>query len=188
MNWDEMDRYGRGIWAAGAIRFHKKRFWVYFFDPDEGYFMSTAARPEGPWEPVHKMMRGKGWDDCCPFWDEDGQGYLIGTNFSDHYKIHLLKMSADGKSIINGSDKVIYQSKGMSIGQKAGLSYFGSPNYSAIEISYNGSVKQLSIIDKESKVLGPELSGDNIWFNIAPVRGFPERCFLKHQDGLSGYY
>jgi beta-xylosidase len=111
MNWDKMNRYGRGIWA-GAIRYHDKKFWIYFGTPDGGYFMSTAQKAEGPWEPVHKVLAEKGWDDCCPFWDDDGQGYLVGTNFSDGYKIHLFQMTRDGKALIRESDKVIYQSKG----------------------------------------------------------------------------
>lgn len=111
MNYTEMNRYGKGIWA-GAIRYHNNRFWIYFGDPDEGYFMSSAAKAEGPWEPLHRVWAEKGWDDCCPFWDEDGQGYFIGTHFADGYKIHLFKMTADGKSLIKESDKVIYQSNG----------------------------------------------------------------------------
>jgi beta-xylosidase len=111
MNWDKMNRYGRGIWA-GAIRYHDKKFWIYFGDPDMGYFMSTAKKAEGPWEPLHKVLGEKGWDDCCPFWDDDGQAYFIGTNFADGYKIHLFKMTADGKTLLKETDKVIYQSKG----------------------------------------------------------------------------
>lgn len=111
MNWDKMNRYGRGIWA-GAIRYHEKKFWVYFGTADEGYFMSTSKKAEGPWESLHCVLKEKGWDDCCPFWDDDGQGYLVGSNFSDGYKIHLFKMTADGKELIKESDKVIYQSKG----------------------------------------------------------------------------
>jgi beta-xylosidase len=111
MNWDKMNRYGKGIWA-GAIRYHNKKFWIYFGTPDEGYFMTTAKNPAGPWEPLHHMLKDKGWDDCCPFWDDDGQGYFVGTNFSDGYKIHLFKMTADGKELIKESGKIIYQSKG----------------------------------------------------------------------------
>lgn len=111
MNWDKMNRYGKGIWA-GAIRYHNKKFWVYFGTPDEGYFMTTAKNAAGPWAPLHPVLKEKGWDDCCPFWDDDGQAYFIGTNFSDGYKIHLFKMTADGKELIKESDKVIYQSKG----------------------------------------------------------------------------
>ncbi len=111
MDWKEMNRYGRGIWA-GAIRYHDRKFWVYFGTPDEGYFMTTADKIEGPWTPLHCLLNEKGWDDCCPFWDGDGQGYFVGTAFSDGYKIHLWKMTADGKDLIKESDKVIYQSKG----------------------------------------------------------------------------
>lgn len=111
MTYKQMDRYGRGIWA-GAIRYHNNRFWVYFGDPDEGYFMTSAEKPEGPWAPLTHILAEKGWDDCCPFWDEDGQAYLIGTHFAGGYKIHLFRMTADGRSLIKVSDKVIYQSDG----------------------------------------------------------------------------
>src|SRR5579862_194498 len=51
LNWDRMNRYARGVWA-GAIRYHDGKFWVYFGTPDEGYFMTTAESPAGPWEPL----------------------------------------------------------------------------------------------------------------------------------------
>jgi beta-xylosidase len=111
LNWNNMNRYGRGIWA-GSIRYHEGKFWVYFGSPDEGFFMSTAKDPAGPWDPLHKFWGVQGWDDCCPFWDDDGQGYFVATNFADNYKIHLFKMSPDGKEIILESDSVIHQSKG----------------------------------------------------------------------------
>jgi beta-xylosidase len=111
MNWDKMNRYGKGIWA-GAIRYHDHRFWVYFGTPDEGYFMSTATNPDGPWEPLHSVLNSKGWDDCCPFWDDDGQGYLVGTHYSDAYSIHLFKLTPDGKDIVPQTDHIIHQSKG----------------------------------------------------------------------------
>lgn len=111
LNWDKMNQYGRGIWA-GAIRFHNKKFWIYFGTPDEGYFMTTADNPSGPWSPLYHVLNEKGWDDCCPFWDEDGQGYLVGTNFQNGYEIHLFKLSSDGKSLIGGSDKIIHRSNG----------------------------------------------------------------------------
>jgi len=105
-NWDHMNRYGKGVWA-GAIRYHDHRFWVYFGTPDEGYFMSTAAHPAGPWEPLHQTLKAGGWDDCCPFWDDDGQGYLVGTCFKDGYKTTLFKLTSDGRDIIPDSGRVI---------------------------------------------------------------------------------
>ena len=111
LNWDRMDRSGRGIWA-GSIRYHEGRYWVYFTSPDEGLFMSTAANPAGPWTPLKAVWGVSGWDDPCPFWDDDGQAYLVMTNFAQDYKIHLFKMAADGTSLVAGSDRIIHQSKG----------------------------------------------------------------------------
>lgn len=111
LNWDRMNRYGKGIWA-GAIRYHDGKFWIYFGTPDEGYFMTTAKDPGGPWEPLHQVLNAGGWDDPCPFWDYDGQGYLVGSNFRDGYKIHLWKLTPDGRELVKESDHVIYQSRG----------------------------------------------------------------------------
>lgn len=117
MNWDRMNRYGTGVWA-GSIRYYKNRFWVYFGTPDEGFFMSSASKPEGPWEPLHCLMPAKGWDDCCSFLDDDGQLYFIATNFATDskngkkYNIHLSKMSPDGRELMAETDTIIHQSNG----------------------------------------------------------------------------
>ena len=106
MNWDKMSRYGRGIWA-GAIRFHDQKFWIYFGTPDEGYFVTSAPTINGPWSPLHCVMQQAGWDDCCPFWDDDGQGYLIGTHFSAGYQTCLFKLTPDGQNVVPASKIVV---------------------------------------------------------------------------------
>jgi beta-xylosidase len=111
LNWDRMSRPGRGIWA-GSIRFHAGKYWVYFTSPDDGIFMSTAENPAGPWTPLKAVWRTSGWDDPCPFWDNDGQGYLVASNFSKNYNIHLFRMDAAGEKLIEGSDRIIHQSRG----------------------------------------------------------------------------
>jgi beta-xylosidase len=117
LNWDRMHRAGRGIWA-GAIRWHGGRFWVYFTTPDQGIFVSTAKNASGPWTTVSLVMAAAGWDDTCPFWDDDGQMYLVTTHFAAEgaagtkYNIHLFKLTADGKNIVAGSDRIIHQSRG----------------------------------------------------------------------------
>ncbi|MBO9729805.1 MAG: glycoside hydrolase 43 family protein [Chitinophaga sp.] len=117
LNWDRMNCYGKGIWA-GSIRYYKNKFWVYFGTPDDGFFMSTATNPAGPWEPVHQVWKVNGWDDCCSFCDDDGQLYFIATNFAldpknkKKYNIHLFKMTPDGKSLLMESDSILYQANG----------------------------------------------------------------------------
>lgn len=98
LNWTRMNRYGRGVWA-GTLRYHDNRFYLFFGTPDEGYFMTSAARPEGPWEPLVCLLAEKGWDDCTAIWDNNGKAYFAGTHFADGYKTYLFKMSTDGKSI-----------------------------------------------------------------------------------------
>ena len=117
LNWDKMNRYGRGIWA-GSIRYYKNKFWVYYGTPDEGFFMSSASNPAGPWEPLHCVWRVSGWDDCCTLLDDDGQIYFVASNFTldpknnRKYNIHLFKMTPDGKQLIMESDSIIHQSNG----------------------------------------------------------------------------
>lgn len=97
-NWTQMDRYARGIWA-GAIRWHKDRFYVYFGCPDEGMFMTTAKKIEGPWAPLTKMNIDGGWDDCCPLFDDDGQNYFVATHYADGYQTYIFRLSEDGKNV-----------------------------------------------------------------------------------------
>ena len=98
LNWDVMNRYGRGVWA-GSIRYHKDRFYIFFGTPDEGYFMTSAPDAAGPWEPLTCLMADSGWDDCTAIWDNEGKGYFLGTCFRDNCKTYLFRMADDCKSI-----------------------------------------------------------------------------------------
>lgn len=117
LSWKRMNRAGRGVWA-GALRYNAGMFWVYFGTPDQGIYVSTATNPAGPWTPIHLVLPEAGWDDPCPFWDDDGQGYLVATHFQAEgkqkvkYNIHLFKMTMDGRQLDPASDTVIHQSRG----------------------------------------------------------------------------
>jgi beta-xylosidase len=116
LNWDRMNRRGRGIWA-GSIRYHRGRYWVVFGTPDEGLFLSSAKQAAGPWEQVALLLPQPGWDDPCIFWDRRGQGYLVATRFAADanritYNIHLWKMSPDNRQLLVDSDRIIHHSKG----------------------------------------------------------------------------
>ncbi len=117
LNWDRMNQYGKGVWA-GSIRYYNGKFWVYFGTPEDGFFMSSASDPAGPWAPLHQVWKVAGWDDCCTFCDDDGQLYFVATNFAadpktdKKYNIHLFRMTPDGKRLIMGSDSIIHQSEG----------------------------------------------------------------------------
>ena len=97
--WDSMEHYGLGSWAP-SIRYHDGRYYVYFCTPDEGLFMSSAENPSGPWEPLHCLKATAGWEDPCPFWDEDGTAYL-GHSKVGAGPIILHRMSEDGKELLD---------------------------------------------------------------------------------------
>lgn len=97
--WDTMEHYAGGSWAP-SIRWHDGRFWVYFCTPDEGLFMTSAERPEGPWSKLLLVKAVKKWEDPCPFWDEDGKAYL-GHSLYGAGPIIIHRMSEDGTRLLD---------------------------------------------------------------------------------------
>ena len=150
LNWDKMNRYGKGVWA-GAIRHHDGKFWMYFGTPDEGYFMSTAANPAGPWSALHPVLPEAGWDDCCPFWDDDGQGYLVGTHFSDHYKTYLFKLTLDGREVRKETGRLINEGSG----REANKLYKINGWYYHLFSEHRGGVGRCVMMQRAKSISGP---------------------------------
>lgn len=125
LNWTHMGRYARGIWA-GTIRFYAGRFYIFFGTPDEGYFMTSALQPKGPWEPLHQLLDEPGWDDCSVLWDENGDACFVGTHFADSYKTYIFNMSPDGRSIDRSSAVLVNSGAGREANKliKAGDWYY----------------------------------------------------------------
>ena len=96
--------HGCGAWAP-SIRYHDDKFWVFFSTPDEGVFMSTASDPVGEWSPLHLVKAAKGWIDPCPFWDDDGQAYLVHAFAKSRAGVKSLlqicRMKPDGTALLD---------------------------------------------------------------------------------------
>jgi len=106
-------RYAGGVWAP-SIRHHDGRFYVYFATPYEGIFMATAEKPEGPWTAPVAVIAGPGYEDPCPFWDDDGQAYLV------HGKVGagplvLHRMAPDGKSVLDAGTVIADDPKALPV-------------------------------------------------------------------------
>jgi beta-xylosidase len=150
LNWNRMNRYSRGVWA-GAIRFHDGKYWVYFGTPDEGYFMSTAKNPAGPWEPLHCVMREAGWDDCCPFWDEDGQGYFVATCFKDNYTTWLFKLTPDGRDLVSGWRVLLNEGSG----REANKLFKFNGTYYHLFNEFKWGVGRCPMMQRATNIAGP---------------------------------
>jgi beta-xylosidase len=98
-------RYAGGVWAP-SIRHHGGRFYVYWATPDEGIFMATAARAEGPWSAPVKVIDQPLLEDPCPFWDDDGTAWLVHSRHGAGPLI-LHRMSADGTRVLDAGTTIV---------------------------------------------------------------------------------
>lgn len=110
LNWDQMDRYARGVWA-GTLRYHNGRFYLFFGTPDEGYFMTSSSKPEDLGNHLPLSCWKQAGMTARPS-DEDGKACFVGTHFADGYKTYLFPMAKDGKSINRKSAKLIHSGNG----------------------------------------------------------------------------
>jgi len=97
-------RRGDGVWAP-SIRFHNNEYYIYWGDPDFGIYMVKTKDPFGKWDEPILVMEGKGLIDSCPFWDEDGQAYLVhgwaGSRAGVKSILTINKMNPEGTKVLD---------------------------------------------------------------------------------------
>lgn len=102
---------GCGVWAP-AIRFHGNLFWIFFPMPDEGIYVTCASDPAGEWREPWLLQEAKGWIDPCPFWDDDGQAYLVhayaNSRAGKKERIHIRPMTPDCTRLLGEGEEVIH--------------------------------------------------------------------------------
>lgn len=69
---DSCSRYGHGQWAT-SLKYHNGKFYMLFITLDEGGFICSADKAEGPWKITHLP---KGFYDPGLFFDDDGHIYV----------------------------------------------------------------------------------------------------------------
>ena len=97
--YDEMMGYGEGTWAP-ALRYHAGEFYLFVCTPLDGLFMWHTTDPAGKWSDMVTVKAVSGWEDPCPFWDDDGQAYLIHSKVGAGPLI-LHRMTADGTQLLD---------------------------------------------------------------------------------------
>lgn len=100
--------HGYGSWAP-SIRYHNQQFYVYFCTPHEGLFVATAKNPAGPWD-LHHMVHVALWEDPCPFWDDDGNAYLVRSKLRADI-LYLHRMSPDGMRLLDNGKIIFHDEK-----------------------------------------------------------------------------
>ncbi len=95
---DGCNRYSHGQWAT-SLRYHNGKFYLLFITLDEGGFLCTATKPEGPWE-LKKLP--KGFYDPGLFFDDDGRIYVA----HGYNKLYITEI--DSNFAPKGNDSLVY--------------------------------------------------------------------------------
>ena len=102
-------QHGNGVWAP-SINYHEGEFYIFYGDPDRGVFMTTADDPRGRWAEPTLVHEAEGWIDTAPFWDEDGDAYLVHafakSRAGVNSVLHVAPMAPDGTHLIGESRRV----------------------------------------------------------------------------------
>jgi beta-xylosidase len=97
-NLDGCNRYSHGQWAT-SLKYHNGKYYLLFITLDEGGFLCTADKPEGPWQ-IKKLPRG--FYDPGLFFDDDGKIYVA----SGYNTITITEL--DTNFVAKGSDVLVF--------------------------------------------------------------------------------
>lgn len=125
--YDAMQGYAQGTWAP-ALRYHNGEFYIFVCTPKDGLFMWHAKHPAGPWSKTITVKAVERWEDPCPFWDDDGQAYLVRSQVGAGPLI-LHRMSTDGTQLLD-EGKEIYRgsvAEGPKMFKRNGYYYISLP-------------------------------------------------------------
>ena len=109
-------QHGNGVWAP-SIRYHDGQYYIYWGDPDWGVYMVKTKHgdPAGEWEAPRCVIKGKGYIDTTPLWDDNGRCYLVNgwANSRSKYAsvLTVRELSADGTRAI-GQPVIVFDGNG----------------------------------------------------------------------------
>lgn len=97
-NLDDCDRYSHGQWAS-SLKYNNGTFYIMFNTLDDGGFLCTATKAEGPWE-IRQLPRG--YHDPGLFFDDDGKIYVA------HGYNNISITELDTNFAPNGNDVLVF--------------------------------------------------------------------------------
>ena len=97
-NLDGCNRYSHGQWAT-SLKYNNGKFYLLFITLDEGGFICSAEKAEGPWD-IRKLP--KGFYDPGLFFDDDGKIYVT----HGYSKISVTEL--DENFAPAGKDSLVY--------------------------------------------------------------------------------
>ena len=150
-------QHGKGVWAP-SIRRHNGSFFLFYPDPDRGIYMIRSATIEGPWSPPLLIKAAPGWIDPCPFWDDDGNAWLVNAVAASRGGVKniiiLSRMAPDGTAlldfgtiIVDGHATETTTLEGPKIYKRNGFYYLSAPA--------GGVPNGYQVVFRSQKIYGP---------------------------------
>ena len=188
--YDEMKGYSQGTWAP-TLRYHNGEFYIFVCTPYDGLFMWHAKNPAGPWSETVTVKAVEKWEDPCPFWDDDGQAYLV-HSYHGAGPLILHKMSPDGTQLLD-EGKEIYRGKvaeGPKVFKRKGYYYISLPE-GGVDTGWQTVLRSRNIYGpyERKEVFPPrsphqgglvELKNGETWFISFKSTGYLGRiCYLN---------
>lgn len=179
---------GKGVWAP-AIRFRNGEFYIYYPDPDYGIYMVKTKDPAGEWDPPVLVIGGKGMIDPCPFWDDDGNAYLVnawaGSRAGINSIITVYKMNPEGTKVIDDG-KIVYDGReynptieGPKVYKRNGFYYLSAPA--------GGVKKGWQLILRSKNLYGPYEEKIVIEQGTTKINGPHQGAYLETPSGESWF-
>ncbi len=139
---DGCNRYGHGQWAT-SLRYHNGKYYLLFITLNEGGFLCTASKPEGPWEIRHLP---KGFYDPGLFFDDDGKIYVA----HGYSKIYITELDTNFAPL--GKDSLVFTGdirKGLE-----GTHFYKINGYYYLYCTYGG-VDGIQVALRSKDIYGP---------------------------------
>jgi beta-xylosidase len=185
-------QHGKGVWAP-CIRYHDGKFWIFYPDPDNGIFVTTATNFAGPWSEPKLILGGKGLIDPTPLWDDDGKAYLLHgwaksrAGFNNALSLRHMKPDATGmlddetRIVIDGNKLKGYSTlEGPKIYKRNGYYYVFAPA-GGVELGWQSVFRSRSIDGPyEDKIVMAQGSSS--------TNGPHQGAWVQTPDGADWFY
>ena len=172
-------RYAGGIWAP-AVRFHNGVFYIYFPTPDEGIFVVTSRSMKGPWSKPKVVIAGPGYEDPCPFWDEDGRAYLVHSRLGAGPLI-LHRLSADGTQVLDAGKVIVQDPK--ELPTLEGPKFYKRNGWYYIFAPFGGVATGAQAVLRARNIYGPYEHRTVLAQGNTPVNGPHQGGYVETPDG-----
>jgi beta-xylosidase len=185
-------QHGNGVWAP-CLRYHDGKFWIFYPDPDQGIFVTTATDFRGPWTRPHLLLPGKGIIDPTPFWDDDGRAWLMHAWAKSRSGIKniltLRQMAPDASHMLDEKGKVVIDGdKLWNYHTLEGPKLYKHHGYYYVFAPAGGVTQGWQSVFRSRRIDGPYEDRMVMAQGASPVNGPHQGAWVQAPDGSDWFY